>query len=162
MQNYRFVCAGFLACLVLPIASAGPIELKPGLWQIDSEETQDVAKEGRIGTRAPITTSDMRCLDTSSAWLIPADYAHSFNSRGCVQQSLVSNFLDFKGTWTCRVDGLDLTIDMQGEASLTGDKYSTVMKVVGRNNTSSVNVRNSVSAVRTGECPVEGLSLIHI
>ena len=141
----------------MPVAAmAGPIELAPGLWQIDSEETQDVASDGRIGTRAPVVQSELRCLDETSAWLIPSDYASSFTSRGCKQSSFMSTPLDFKGVWHCQVDGLTLTINMSGEASLTGDTYSTLMTVNGRNTATSVNVRNSVTAQRTGDCPAEG------
>lgn len=133
-------------------AVANPIELAPGLWQIESEETQAIADEGRLGSRAPVTSSEQRCLDDTTAWLIPADYAEAFNKPGCAQQSFISTPLDFKGVWTCQVDGLALTINMQGEASLMGDVYSTVMTVNGRNETKSVNVRNQVTARRLGAC----------
>lgn len=139
----------------LPV-SAGPIELAPGLWKIESEETQDVSNEGRLGSRAPITNSEMRCLDDATAWLIPADYAQSFTSRGCRQQNLSSTPLDFKGSWACNVNGLTMTINMSGEASLTGDRYATLMTVTGRNAETSVNVRNTVTATRTGDCSTDG------
>lgn len=153
MQFSKFVPAIMLALLAAPLADANPIELAPGLWQIDSEETKDVASDGRLNSQAPAVTTDTRCLDDSNAWLIPADYASSFTSRGCQQTSFSSTPLDFKGVWICRVDGLDLTINMKGEASLTGDTYATLMTVTGRNDTQSVNVRNTVNARRTGDCP---------
>ena len=140
-----------------PIAAfANPIELAPGLWQIDSEETQDVASDGRIGSLAPVTSSDKRCLDETSAWLIPADYEQSFDKPGCRQNSFQSTPLDFKGEWLCKVDGLDLTIKMSGVASLTGETYTTLMTVNGRNAVKSVNVRNAVTATRLGDCPASG------
>ena len=148
-----------LLCIIAlaPVAaSASPIELAPGLWQIDSEETQDVASDGRIGSLAPVTSSDKRCLDETSAWLIPADYAQSFDKPGCRQNSFQSTPLDFKGEWICKVDGLDLTINMSGVASLTGNSYTTLMTVSGRNAIKSVNVRNAVTATRLGECPASG------
>jgi len=149
----RGILLSFILIVCGPLAAADPIELAPGLWKIDSEETQNVASDGRIGSRAPVINSEMRCLDEASAWLIPADYADSFTARGCRQQSLVSTPLDFKGVWACNVNGLGLTINMSGEAGLTGDYYSTVMTVRGQNAQSSVNVRNSVTATRTGDCP---------
>ena len=153
---YRCFCLVLLVSLLSAAASANPIELVPGLWQIDSEERQDVASDGRIGTRAPVKNSDKRCLDETSAWLVPADYAKSFEKPGCQKKSFQSTPLDFKGEWVCRVDGLDLTINMSGIASLTGDNYTTLMTVIGRNETNSVNVRNSVTATRLGECPASG------
>jgi len=137
-------------------AHAGPIELAPGLWQIESEETQDVANDGRLDPNPPVTSSELRCLDEESAWLVPSDYADSFTSRGCQQENLLSTPLDFEGVWSCRVDGLDLTINMSGEANLTGDAYATLMTVTGRNTEKSVNMKNSVTAKRMGECPVTG------
>lgn len=145
----------FAAFCVFP-SFAGPIELAPGLWQIDSEETKDVANEGRLSSDAPVTNTELRCLDETSAWLVPSEYAESFTSRGCQQEDLLSTPLDFKGVWTCEVNGLKLTINMSGEANLTGDAYATLMTVTGRNSETSVNVRNSVTAKRTGDCPITG------
>ena len=154
MQKSVYLIASALLA-ALP-SHANPIELAPGLWQIDSEETQDMVSDGRIGTRAPVTSTDTRCLDEATAWLIPSDYASSFNKPGCTQNAFQSTPLDFKGEWICRVDGLDLSIQMTGIASLTGDTYSTLMTVTGRNASKSVNVRNAVSATRIGECPASG------
>lgn len=137
-------------------AAAGPIELAPGLWSIESEETQDVANEGRIGSRPPMKSSELRCLDEQTAWLNPADYAESFTSRGCRQQTLTQTPLNFEGIWACQVNDLNLTINMSGESSLTGDTYSTLMTVTGRNSQTSVNVRTTVAAKRTGDCPESG------
>ena len=146
-----------LAAACMPfMAAANPIELAPGLWKIDSAETQNVASDGRLGTQAPKTTSDKRCLDEQSAWLIPAEYARSFDKPGCKQNAFQSTPLDFKGEWLCQVEGLDLTIKMTGVASLTGTSYSTLMTVNGRNSEKSVNVRNEVSATRLGDCPASG------
>lgn len=133
-------------------AVANEIELAPGLWQIESEETQNVADDGVLNSRAPVTSSEQRCLDETTAWLIPSDYEASFNKPGCTQQSFTSTPLDFKGVWTCEVDGLELTVNMQGEASLVGDVYSTLMTVNGKNEAKSVDVRNQVTARRLGEC----------
>ena len=143
--------------VLMPAAATGdPIELAPGLWQIDSEETQDVASDGRIGSQAPVTSSDKRCLDETSAWLVPADYSSSFDHPGCEEVLFQSTPLDFKGEWLCRVEGLGLTVKMTGVASLTGNSYTTLMTVNGRNAMKSVNVRNAVKAKRLGDCPASG------
>ena len=146
---YVFVCALFFSSSAL----ATPIELVPGLWKIESQESQNVSNGGQAGAEQPILNSELRCLDETSAWLLPSDYARSFNSKGCLQQDLISTPLDFRGVWACDVDGLKLTINMSGEASLTGDTYSTLMTVRGENERTSVNMQSSVTATRTGDCP---------
>lgn len=145
-----------VAAFVPIAAAANPIELAPGLWQINSNETQDVASDGRINSQAPVTSSDKRCLDEITAWLVPSDYASSFDKPGCEQNSFQSTPLDFKGEWLCQVEGMSLTVNMTGTASLTGDSYTTLMTVNGRNATKSVNVRNEVNATRLGDCPASG------
>lgn len=148
--------------LFAPVSAANEIELAPGLWEISSEETKDVSQNGRLNSQAPVTESEKRCLDETSAWLIPAEYAESFTSRGCSQNSFLATPINFEGSWTCRVDGLDLTITMKGEASLTGDSYGTLMTVTGRNENQSVNVKNTVNAKRLGTCdaPLDGFGLL--
>lgn len=153
MRILRLIIPAMLCLSVSGLAFANPIELTPGLWQIDSKETQEMTREGRIGTRAPIETSEQVCLNEETAWLIPSDFANSFNSRGCRQLSMSTTLLDFKGQWSCFVDGLNMTITMEGDASLEGTSYSTLMTLQGKNAQTSVDVQNSVTARYVGLCP---------